>query len=681
MWRTVVLCAGIGGLAVFGRVDALQKEFLLSADDAFEKGMEVSGVQKNLKGKEVLLADHVVIEDDGPGIGSSSQYLQRESDRSPVFVLGGQRLAKKVLRVDRPEALEARLFGVKGTNVEVNGVKVEIPPDTSYPKIPVNLLKKGDNIVVLSAPGVATGPAIKVAVRDHIIENAPERKDAPCRSFTSTDGGKSWQPVDGELMVRLFLRQYPQEGSYVSPVFDLCRDEATPALSSGAGRIVRLSVEHEAEIPGGTSVLFLLRTGSTPVYDPSSWSGWSTPPLRQAPAGHRFAQWKAVLRTSDPTQTPRLSSVKLVADVARSELPDWTKGVCVRDYRNEEIRYTSIPFTYENPAHPKLVSLREKYKLDEVVASGKSEFEKLVLLRNWVSKQWKFKPPSEGYPAWDAHEILERKIGFCVQYAITYIQCCEALGHQARFVFGYHPVVDPGHEVTEVWSNEYRKWVCMDPSGNRHHVDPATGQPLSMLEVHDRMVRSFYGEKEALWQNRPQKPLLAPDIATCAGTNLQPQPLPQPLTTDRWPPYSKWLSLRWMPRNDFYTRPVPLPRIQGWNWDWTGYWYWYDAQTPVDYKYPNVTCRRSDIDWTINQVRFDASAGRDAGQLTVRMGTVTPNFSTFLVNVNGQGWKPSDASFVWTLREGVNRLEMRVRNTAGVEGPVSVLELEYRRQG
>ena len=53
-------------------------------------------------------------------------------------------------------------------------------------------------------------------------------------------------------------------------------------------------------------------------------------------------------------------------------------------------------------------------------------------------------------------------------------------------------------------------------------------------------------------------------------------------------------------------------------------------------------------------------------------------FDTFLVKVDRQDWKPSARAFDWRLHPGRNRVEMRTRTTAGVEGPVSVAEVEYK---
>jgi len=58
------------------------------------------------------------------------------------------------------------------------------------------------------------------------------------------------------------------------------------------------------------------------------------------------------------------------------------------------------------------------------------------------------------------------------------------------------------------------------------------------------------------------------------------------------------------------------------------------------------------------------------------MGTFTPYFESFLVKLDRQGWKASSPAFTWALHPGRNRLEMRVRNNAGVLGPLSFLEVQ-----
>jgi len=656
--------------------------FSMPAKEAFEKGMGAWGARMNAAGTGAVLYDHVLVEDDGSGIGSSSKWLKIGSD--PAENVAGQTWIKKVLHVERPGATEARLYLSRGAKkITFNGKPIEDSGSTYYPVVPPGLVRKGDNEVVVHCDG-NDSVEVKIAPREQIILNDASRKGRPKRSYRSTDGGKTWQAVDGEYMVRLHLKQHVPSGHFVSPAIDLGKPDGDDAALLSDVEVHSVGLKAVSETPRGTDIEMAVRSGPCPVYDRSLWSDWRQPATK-VPAGHRYLQWKATLRSSSPLATPVLKGVTVEAKVSAQPAPSWAGKLRVTGCRNAQIRYTSIPFEYEAFDHPRLVELRKKYKLDEVVSAGETELEKFVLLRNWVANQWRFKPPYDGYPAWDAHEILKIKYGFCVQYAIVYVQACMSLGYPARFVFGYHSGMGAGHEVTEVWSNEHRKWVFMDPSGNRHHVDPNTLEPLSMLEIHDRMMRAYYGEKHATWQNRPKTPVWVADIGTCSRLEMKPSSPAAPTSMPRdsrgrprWPAYMKWQYVRYMPRNNWYAQTFPMPRIQGWNWDWIGYWSWEDPQVPLAWKFRNFTHRRSDVDWTINQVRFDARYGSARGTVTVQMGTSTPGLGTYLVSVDDGDWKESGGTYTWKLHPGRNRLGMRVRNTAGVQGPVSFIEVEYK---
>ena len=51
--------------------------------------------------------------------------------------------------------------------------------------------------------------------------------------------------------------------------------------------------------------------------------------------------------------------------------------------------------------------------------------------------------------------------------------------------------------------------------------------------------------------------------------------------------------------------------------------------------------------------------------------TVTPDLDALLVSINGGPWTPSAMSFAWRLSPGDNLLQMKTRNTLGVEGGAS----------
>jgi transglutaminase-like putative cysteine protease len=673
-WLALTILS-LRGLLSAGEIET--RQIVLPAASAFEEGQGAHQVKLDDSGA-VVLYDRVLIEDDGPGMGSDAYWLK--TDRAPTTEISGDTIVKKILHLDHPGARAARLTAPDGVGLQFNGRILENPSGSPALEVPPALLKDGDNEVVLWSLGGKT-QTIKIAQPEDILRNAPERVDWPRRSFKSSDAGKTWEPIDGEYMVRLHLIQYVPQGDLVSPVLELGGEEkgSAPLLTPISVRSVHLTAA--AGMPPGTRVELSFRAGSSPVYDATTWSGW-LPAGVAYPSGSRYLQWKAALFSTNSLATPSLHSVAVEATVEKDSVPAWTKGLRVPDFHNEEIRYTSMPFEYENPLHPRMVALRKKYKLDEIVADASSETEQLVRLRDWIAHQWKICAPEEHYPAWDADEILTRKYGFCVQFAVTMMQCAISLGHQARFVFGNNPGAfdGGGHEVCEIWSNEHRKWMFFDVNEDWHLVDPKTLAPMSLLEVHDLIVKTYYDGGPASLENAPQQRRRSDALAICYGTNMLPGMPPadfaRHFVDGLYTAPTRWLFINYLPRDNFYEKPYPRPKTQGVDWNWSDYWCWEDATTPKRWLYRNFTARRSDLNWTINQVRFDAAIMERPGALRVQMGTVTPYLDTFLVNMNDQGWKESTPVFAWNLRPGRNRLEMRVRNTSGVQGPVSFLEVE-----
>jgi len=660
--------------------------------EAFEKGLLADNVQLDRNGQSVVLYDLALVEDDGPGACSVVEH----GPAAPTTICG-LRQVRKVLNLDRAEVSSAHLtlcaFPLPGEKaplrVAVNGLAFtcrfhrEVGP-LEWPmiRIPAVLLRQGDNEVVLSCGG-DTGWRITVAQRQNILRNDPVRRDRPNRSFRSTDGGRTWAAglgdkgsQEGELMVRLYLGQHAAAGELVSPVIDLAALAAGSALATDV-IVESVRVRAKKRIRGGTKIGLSIRSGDMPVYEPRSWGDWMPCGPRGGVKGElrRFVQWRAVLTTAKPKTTPLLDAVEVEARVdPRSH--DWAKHLELTDSHNEEILYTSMPFEYERFDEPQLAELRSQYRLDEVVAGAQSELEKMIKLRNWVSAQWKYDPPIPYYPAWDAREIIPLRRGFCVQYAIVYMQCALSLGMQTRFVFGYFPNVwlkgnwVCGHEVNEYWSNDLGKWVMMDAHQDECFVDSRTGVLTNMLELHEDQLDTYLpggidGCRVPLDEERPSEGVLR-----WKGADPTPQPERPKLDV-------KWGYLHWMPRNNFYAHRFPEPLYQGRSWTWTGYWLWQDDRTPRQSKHGRYTRRRSDIEWTINQVRWAAAPTNQEGTVRVAMGTVTPDFDTFLISVDGSEWRPCGDSFDWDLHQGKNRIEMRVRNRAGVLGRKSWIELDY----
>ena len=649
--------------------------FAIEARDAFEQGMGAWGVRYDPAAGGVALLDRALIEDDGPG---ALPYVGKDWYKLPQpgrIPLRDGRRVRKVLRVPRPEAFSARLVlgaTMGDARVTVNGETLAAATGR-YRPVPVELLRRGDNIIELSE-GRRESLALYSPLAE-LLANAPERAAEPRRSYRSDNGGRTWAPIEGELFVRLELIQYAEEGTLLSPPILLAPSDGPLRFPA---RIETLRLEAEGRQPEGTRAVFSIRTGPTPLPG-EGWSVW-TPIEAFAPTEHAYLQWRAILQTADPRQTPVLDRV-IVTVTRRPAPPDWASALRVEAAHNPELRFTSIPFVYEDFRHPKLAALRRNYELDRVVEGAASEFERMVRLRQWTYRRIKYDAPNETYPAWDANEIIERGTGFCVQFAIAQMQVMQSMGFNARFVFGYNPGPDSGHEVTEVWSNEYDKWILMD--GHFHHVDPETRVPLGMMEIHERLVRAYYGRDRMITpENRP-KDQSGDFIWTVRGDRLEPDPAVRqasdlnPAISPRW---NRWAVIRMMPRNDFLSRPRPCPSFQGFGWEWSGYAVWRQPQTPTSYnaRYAFWTDRRSDWDWTLNRVRFDVAPGGTRGAVEFQMGTQTPGFETFEARLNEGPWHAQPARFTQTLSPGENRIELRARNVLGVAGAPSYVRLNYQ---
>jgi hypothetical protein len=662
--------------------------------DTFEKGLLADNVQMGADGQSLVLSDVTLVEDDGPGSCSVLEY-----GPAPSTTILGEAQAKKILRLDRGEAITAHLTLCVGPlrgetaplEVTVNGrlfthrVAHRGAGALDWPtiRIPAPLLRRGDNEVVLSCRG-EKGWWISVAQREYILRNDAERRDRPNRSFRSLDGGRTWTAglgddggQDGELMVRLHLGQYAARGEFIGPVIDLAALAAGGSSLPADVRVKSARVRARKKTRGGTKMEFSVRSGEKPVYDRHSWGDWQPCSAYGNVRGdlRRFVQWRAILTTTKPKTTPVLNAVELEAQL-EPRPHHWAGKLELTDSHNEEILYTSIPFEYEKFDQPQLVELRNQYKLDEVVAGAQSEMEKMIRLRNWVSAQWKYDPPVPYYPAWDAREIIPLRKGCCVQYAIVYMQCALALGMQTRFVFGYFPNVwlkgesVCGHEVNEYWSNDLGKWVMMDAHQDECFVGTRTGIPAGMLELHGDQLNTYFpngidGRGASVDEERPSDGVLRWKGTEPAPGREKPR-LP-----------IKWGYLHWMPRNNFYAHRFPEPLCQGLSWTWTGYWLWQDDRTPRQRRFGRYTRRRSDIEWTINQVRWAAAPVAEEGSIRLTLGTVTPDFDTFLVSIDGGEWQPSADTLDWRLHAGRNRIEMRVRNRAGIRGRLSWLEVAY----
>jgi hypothetical protein len=417
----------------------------------------------------------------------------------------------------------------------------------------------------------------------------------------------------------------------------------------------------------GTSLRLEARTGSTPTYNADTWSEWTTAdgnaPIATK-ASTRYLQWRAVLTTNSPNASSSFSGIRISEPVDEQPLPANVKVTSLEDH---PLVSDSYAFAYQPSTSARLKLLREKYHLDQVVAPGKTELEKLVLLRNWARNQW---PNGWAHndllycPPWDALLILdmaprEQALGMCTHYSTVFVQCALALGWNAR-----HLILDH-HCAAEVWSNQFGKWIVMD-TGNS--TDPTlncyfarNGVPLDALEIRDLLNKKELDKIQVVYA-APREPVSGTEIAN--RNQIQ---------------FVNYIRVGIPFRNNHLDTPFPGELEQGdASYFHDGYLWWQDGPVPTAYpEYRNVSYRTGDFYPNLDQVAIDLQATDTAGKIRVTLATQTPNFSHFMLKIDDGAWQKQPASaFDWPLHAGQNHIEVKPVNQFGQEGQSSTATVE-----
>jgi len=496
-----------------------------------------------------------------------------------------------------------------------------------------------------------------------------ERK-RPKYSLVSDHTSSAWRPADGEFLARLRLFRHPAKGVITSEVIDLAnlegKDTICPLIE-----VKELKVRGSGSKPRGTAVAMEARSGSSPVPD-RRWTRWGKA-VRVEP--NRYVQWRATLSTRDRTRTPKLKRVTIEAGVAMLADPQ-AQGLRAKAFENQKIVRSSYRFAFQRPSK-KLAYLREHWKLDEVVAAGKTDLEKFVLLRNWVRRQWPHNDAGSGVRTWDAIEILSAppgKHGMCVHYGVTFAQCALALGYNAR------QIILSGHYVADAWSNEYQKWVLMDVEcvqkegwdryGTALYWDTRRDEPMGSLDLHRAVAENSTQDiVQKMYMTDPDGQHRLYDRTYGAGE------------------YRNFQRFAYPERNNYLDQLEPWEEFHGQDhYHANSHLWWKDGALEISPEYTWRTNRGGDINWTVNQAAITLTATEDPGKLAVTIDTVTPNLKGFIVRVDdgkerllrGEGRDPNSrrASFTWQLKAGVNRFEARPQNVFGRDGIVSKVVIE-----
>ncbi len=576
----------------------------------------------------------------------------------------------------------------------VNGIELEpIAPDLDWRErtddwrlveFPRDLLSTGTNTIVLRT--TAEGD----------WRFAYENSVQPNHSARSTDAGATWDynrlgenaNDNGEYLVRLYLDRYHAEGLVWSAPMALWDDDADGLMQRIEDGDLHIRVS--GDIPAQTGMEVQVRFGSSPVPDTGSWTEWSAPAadgrLRVAlpVAGCSYMQWQVRLKTADRLVTPLLQSVRISVHGQRRQAGEQDARLACR-VNNPELHLSSYPMQYNRFGNERLGYLCDRYQLDKAVAGCNSDFEKLLKLCDRAHSCMKqppaqklLRPEGNWVTHWATNDALieldfvqrgyghlQRRFGsHCHQYAHIYVAFCQAMGYIARPLLMTRMFPPSGgHCFCEVWSDDYNKWVLVDPTGNCYYLRD-DGIPINTCELHEAQ----FDEKLL------SRIFIVPVQKDAQSPRLHGGGRPQGWSDapKGYEAFSIWL------RNDFADRPAPYPIWDGVHtFRWDGRLWCQDLRVRFFPEFTYHTTRWDDMYWGVNQCFIEAEYPGD-GRVLIHLSHNMLYFDLYSVDVDGEQQPPNRSGEVmWTLHPGLNRLAVRAVSRHGISGPTSSVTIEF----
>jgi len=324
-------------------------------------------------------------------------------------------------------------------------------------------------------------------------------------------------------------------------------------------------------------------------------------------------------------------------------------------------------FRFDSFENPKLKELRERYQLEAVIAPGKDEFERQVLLMDWTHRQFK----KFGRPSTNCHGALailgaigEGHTFFCAQYAEVLVSAAASLGWVDRsLALRRHQGVNKvggstEHSVTEIWSNQHRKWVMFDPTSNM--VLETNGVPLNAWEIRQEWFYRggtnlvFVVGKERKRYRKADLPIVLGYFAGFGDLTVEPDEL------------DKYGFIGYIPNTDLMDA----------GYDYAQMFITKDALCDGTKWHVRTLPANPAVDPYFPTGQAALSLQAESANLRVRLKTLTPNFKRYEIRIDRGVWNASGESFVWEPHPGRNRLEARTVNQFDVIGPVSSAEIE-----
>jgi len=346
--------------------------------------------------------------------------------------------------------------------------------------------------------------------------------------------------------------------------------------------------------------------------------------------------------------------------------------VLVTSEKNGEVPVASYALREDDFNNPRLQLLRRREKLDEVVAGAATQFEAILRLNGWAHRQWE-SGGSFYYPPWDAVEILDLarehdNHGFCAQYAIVLLQACQSMGIHARYVDL------PGHFVVAAWSDDFDRWVILDPLYDIHyerHGTPMRGRDLyraywtedleGIVKVDSAGRRTAVTRADLNFFRLYSISLAANQLSAPVEVKIN----------------GAWRTLTHA--DDYRTYPkvgqdelVVASEFLAWR----------SIEATESFPERPETRDQDEFRYALNQTIILLANDRMTNRVlkVALLSSNSTTFDRFLLRSDQSGaWVPSGSATVkWLLSPGANQLFARIETTSGWHGTVSHLKVYYK---
>ncbi|HOT46985.1 MAG TPA: hypothetical protein PLM53_20595 [Spirochaetota bacterium] len=333
-----------------------------------------------------------------------------------------------------------------------------------------------------------------------------------------------------------------------------------------------------------------------------------------------------------------------------------------------------VPFYHESSDEPRLDQLIKEFDFSSSVSAGLTEFQEMALLKNWVYSRVPYDLNYNDSELRDSIRILRRaarKEAFiCTTISTVFLQTAVSMGWTPRQVILKKREGDE-HAANDIWSNQFRKWVYIDPTWNIHIE--RRGVPLSMYEIRREWLKN--GGRDVVYvfgAGKNEKRYTARDLPVRRNDSRIWSLIP----LDRgWLSYFNEIAI--LGRNDFFSccngsgsgawDPVYVVTVKR---------SWKDRFRSFFKKSAGHAPKTLFYDLNRVDVHIGEQGGRQGKTVEVKLNAFgnnnyTPNFMEYLVRLNGGDWKVTGDRFFWTLEPGENIVRARIMNRFGVVGPVT----------